>query len=177
MQSVTKKIDMQSVTKKIDMWSKEPAITYKKKNAVSMEEDQKSQVIICIDKTCQYRCLKSPRRPVCNDRKCPSTVQKMCSVDKNCQENMRPMKPQINRQLAKRATVRRLCKDPPCQSTRCYKKHSDPKKRQKMQYKVQYSWSVNQEDTTLDVTSEKLSPRSQKSQVPSKYKHREEINV
>ena len=46
-----------------------------------------------------------------------------------------------------------------------------------MQYKLQYSQSVNQEDTTLDMTSEKLSSRSQKSQVPPKHKQREEINV
>ena len=50
------------------------------------------------------------------------------------------------------------------------KKHSDPKKRHKMQYKVQSSQSVNQEDTTLDVTSEKLSPRSHKSQVTTQHK-------
>ena len=36
-----------------------------------------------------------------------------------------------------------------------------------MQYKLQHSWSVNQEDTTLDVISERLSPRSQKLEVTS----------
>ena len=97
--------------------------------------------------------------------------------NKKCQENMRPVKLQMNMWLAKPATVIRLCKEATCQSTRCYKKHSDPKKRQKMQYKVQYSWSVNQEYTTLDVTSEKLSPRCQKPQVSPKYKYREDINV
>ena len=65
---------------------------------------------------------------------------------------------------------RRLCKDQTSQSTRCYKKHSDPKKRQKMQYKVKSNWSVNQEDTTMDVTSEKLSPRRYKSQVTTQHK-------
>ena len=52
---------MQPKKPKSYMQSKEPAIIYKKKNQVSMEEDQKSQVPICIDKNSQYRCLKSPR--------------------------------------------------------------------------------------------------------------------
>ena len=39
-----------------------------------------------------------------------------------------------------------------------------------MQYKLQYSWLVNQEDTTLDVTSERLSPRSQKLEVTSHHR-------
>ena len=77
-----------------------------------MEEDQKSQVPICIDKNCQYRCFKSPRRPVCDDKKCPSTVQKVCSDDKNCPENVRPIKPQMNMQLSNPTIVRRLCKLP-----------------------------------------------------------------
>ena len=83
-------------------------------------------------------------------------------ADKNCQTS--------NIQLPKPVTVRQLCKDQTCQSTRCYKKHSDPEMRQKMLYKAQHNWSVNQEDTNLDVTSEKLSPRSQRSQVSPKDK-------
>ena len=35
------------------MWSKEPAIKYKKKNHISMEEDQRSQVPTFIDKNFQ----------------------------------------------------------------------------------------------------------------------------
>ena len=58
----------------------------------------------------------------------------------------------------------------PANPPRCYKKHSDPKRRQKMLYKAQHNQSVNQEDTTLDGTSEKLSPRSLRSQVPPKYR-------
>ena len=37
-----------------------------------------------------------------------------------------------------------------------------------MLYKAQHNRSVDQEDTTLDVTSEKLSPRSHKSPVNTK---------
>ena len=44
---------MQPKKPKIYMQSKEPAIKYKKKNQVSMEEDQKSQVPICIYKNSQ----------------------------------------------------------------------------------------------------------------------------
>ena len=76
-------VHMQSVTKKIDKQSKEPAITYKKRNQVSMEEDQKSQVPIGINKNCQYRCVKSPRRPVCEGKKCPSTLQKYILMTRN----------------------------------------------------------------------------------------------
>ena len=82
-----------------EKWSNEQKIKYKKKNQVYMEEDQKSQVPICVDKNCQTS----------------------------------------NMQLPKSVTVRRLCKDQTCQSTRCYKKHSDPKKRQKMQ---PWKWPV-----------------------------------
>ena len=80
-----------------------------------MEEDQKSQVPICIDKNSQEKKYM----------------------------NMWPVKPEANNdvvQLPKPAVpdeyrYRRLCKDQTCQSTRCYKKHSDPMKRQEMQYK------------------------------------------
>ena len=47
----------------------------------------------------------------------------------------------------------------------------------KIQYKVQSNQSVNQEDITLDMTSERLSPRSHKSQAYTKYKYREELYV
>ena len=70
---------------------------------------------------------------------------------------------------------RRLCMDQTCQSTRCYKKHFDPKKRQKMQYKVKSNQSVNQEDAILDATNGKLSPRSHRSK--QRYKYREEKEI
>ena len=105
------------------------------------------------EKNCQSRCFKSPRIPVCIDKKCPSTMKKVCS-DKNCLETqfMQPVKWEY----------RRLCKDQTYQSTRCYKKHSNPKlkRRQKMQYKVKPNQLVTQEDAILHATSKKLSPRS-----------------
>ena len=77
---------------------------------------------------------------------------------RNCQISiMQQVKPQKEMWLPKSAVsyeYRRLCKDQTCQSTRCYKKHSDPKKRQKMQNKVKSHWPVNQEDAILDATSE-----------------------
>ena len=39
-----------------------------------------------------------------------------------------------------------------------------------MQYKVKSKQSLSQEDVILDATSEKLSPRSHKSQVTSQHK-------
>ena len=79
------------------------------------------------EKNGQSRCFKSPKRQMCNDKEHPSTVKKVCP-GRNCQgtQFMQPVK----------SEYRRLCKEQTCQSTRCYKKHSDPKKRQKMQYKV-----------------------------------------
>ena len=108
---------------------------------------------------------------------------KLQDNDRKCQEKKRPRKPRThmtsvtnadNMWLPKPVT-RRLCKDRYCQSTRCYKKHSDPRKRQKVQYIVKSNQSVNQEDATLDVTSEELSPRSQKSQVDTKVKNQANI--
>ena len=91
--------------------------------------------------------------------------------DRNCQTSvMWPVKPEIEMWLPKPAVpyeYRRLCKDQSCQSTRCYKKHSDPK-RQKMQYKVRFNQLVNQKDAILDATHEKLSPRSHRSPVNTK---------
>ena len=133
------------------MWSKEPAIKYKKKNQVSMEEDQRSQVPTCISTNCQTssRQLKTPEVNV----QLPKPVKMSSSSDdKNCQENMQPVKSQLNTWLPKPATVRRSCNDKKCQSTRCspLKRYSTSKR------------SVNQEDTILDVTSGKLSPRCHK---------------
>ena len=106
---------IQSKKPKSYMWSDEPEIKYKKKNQVSMEEHQKGQVPICIDQNSQEK--------------------------KNI--NMWPVTPETNNdvmQLPKPEVpdeyrYRRLYKDQTYQSTRCYKKHSDPVKRQKMQYK------------------------------------------
>ena len=116
-------IHMQSVTSSI----------YKKPKVKLQEDDRNCQeninrrltkLQLNDEKSCQSRCFKSPRRQVCDDKKCSSTVKKVYS-DKNCQEIqfMQPVK----------LEYRRLCKDQTCQSTRYYKKHSDPKKRQKMQ--------------------------------------------
>ena len=94
---------------------------------------------------------------------------------------MQPVKPETNKdvmwlpKLAVPYEYRRLCKDQTCQSTGCYKKHSDPKKRQKMQYKVKSNWPVTQEDAILEATSEKLSITSHKSR--QKYKYREEKEI
>ena len=98
------------------------------------------------DKNCQFRGIneKSPKRTVCSDPKCQSAVKTVCS-DKNCQEtNMQPVK-------AVPKGYRRLCKDKTCQSTRFYKMISDPQKRQKYSTIGQ----VNQEGTSLDVTSKR----------------------
>ena len=120
------------------------------------------------DRNCQENINRRPMQSQMND-------DKKSQADRNCQTSvMQPVKSQQEMQLPKPAVpyeYRRLCKDQTCQSTRCYKKHSDPKKRQKMQYKVKSNWSVSQEDAILDVTSEKLSPRSQKSQVYTKFKN------
>ena len=107
-------------------------------------------------------------------------MKSQINTDKKSQEkkniNVQPVKPEINKDVMQLPIpavpygYRRLCKDQTCQSTRCYKKCSDPKKRQKMQYKVKSNLSMNQEDKTLDVTSEKLSPRSHKSQVTTQHK-------
>ena len=113
-----------------------------KKSKVKLQDDRNCQENINRQPTksqwndernCQSRCFKTPRRQVCDNKKCPSTVKKVSS-DKNCQENqfIQPVKPDH----------RRLCKDQTFQSTRCYKKYSDPKKRQKMQYKVEANQSV-----------------------------------
>ena len=157
---------MWSVTKKIDVCSKEPAIKYKKKNQVSMEEDQRSQVPTCIKKNCQTssRQLKTPE---VNVHLLKPAKMSSLSNDKTCQENMWPVKPQMNMWLPKPVTVRRLFKDKKCQFTRCslQRRYSTSKK------------SENKEDTILDVTNEKLSPRSQKSQVTIKYKYREENEI
>ena len=97
---------------------------------------------------------------------------KKSQADRNHQTSvMWLVKPQQKMWLHKPAVpheYKRLCMHQTCQSTRCYKKHSDPKTRQKMQYKVKSNQSVNQEDAILDTTSEKLSPRSHKSQVNTK---------
>ena len=125
-----------------------------------------------------------------DDRKCQENVsgrpmKSQNNVDKRSQEkknmNIWPVKPEINKDvtwLLKPAVpheYRRLCKDQTCQYTRCYKKHSDPKKSWTMQYKVKSNQSVTQEDAILEVTSEKLSPRSQKSQVYTKFKNQTNV--
>ena len=76
----------------------------------------------------QYRRLskdKNFQATICeyNDSKGQSTV-KVCS-DKNCQEIMQPVMPEMNAQLPKPA-IKRLCSDKECQSTRCcsYKKRN-----------------------------------------------------
>ena len=82
-----------------------------------------------------------------DDRKCQENVNRrpiksQINADKSCQEkkniHMWPVKPETEVQLLKPVPYeyRRLCKDQTCQSTRCYKKHSDSEKRQKMQYNV-----------------------------------------
>ena len=120
-----------------------------------------AQVIVCSGKKHQETQFRWPKQPAKEKNQLSmeedQKSQVPISADKNCQTS--------NMWLPKPVPVRRLCKDQTCQSTRCYKKHSDPKRRQKMLYKAQHNWSVNQEDTTLGVTSEKLSPRSQKTQV------------
>ena len=104
---------------------------------------------------------------------------KESQADRNYQTSaMQAVKSEKEMQLPKPTVpyeYRRLCKDQTCQSTRCYKKHSDPKKRQKMQYKVKSNLLVNQEDAILDASSEKLSPRSHKSTQKCKYREENEI--
>ena len=44
-----------------EKWPNEPKIKYKKKNQVYMEEDQKNQVPICVDKNCQTSNMQLPK--------------------------------------------------------------------------------------------------------------------
>ena len=110
-------IHMQSVT---SSRNKKPKVKLQEDNRNCQENRRPMKSQLNDEKNYQSRCLKSPRQPMCDDRKCPSTMKKVCS-GKNCQETqfMQPAK----------LEYRRFCKDQTCHSTRCYKKHSDPKKR------------------------------------------------
>ena len=99
----------------------------------------------------------------------------MCS-DKKSQEtgHMQAVMPEIVNTEVKwlsTPTIRRLCQDEKCQSTRCYKSPVRPKYRydKKCQSGSPSKAVVNEypEDTSLEVTSKKLSPRGsfKKSQV------------
>ena len=104
---------------------------------------------------------------------------KKSQADRNCQISvMWPVKPEKkcgspNQQC--HMSTEDCTRTKPAMSTRCYKKHFNPKKRQKMQYKVKSNGPVNQEDAILNAPSEMLSPRSHQS--TQKYKYREEKEI
>ena len=101
----------QPVKSAMDMQSNGSAvpIQYKmsKQQITAQEDDKNCQVTRCNKKKNQLKQVKS-----------------MC-FDRNCQVNMRPVKPEIDMQLPKPAIpykYKRLCSDKNCQSTRCFKK-------------------------------------------------------
>ena len=117
-----------------------------KKQIVPQEHDRKCQATKCykkIDKNSQTSVMQSVTRSsnkkvigLSMDKNCQATrcayndsyghsTVKVCS-DKNCQEIIQPVMPEMNMWLPKPA-IRRLCSDKNCQSTGCYKKYEDTK--------------------------------------------------
>ena len=75
------------------------------------------------DRNCQENVNRRPMQSQMND-------DKNSQIDRNCQTSvMQPVEPQKEMQLPKQGVpyeYRRLYEDQTCQSTKCYKKHSDP---------------------------------------------------